>query len=259
MENQFNEDDRLINQQQRGQAGAENNVQPQVQVRQENKTLKTIFVIGACIALVVVLVIALGVAAGSYFHADDKTANAIEQSKSKFSTYEILGDNKCPSVQGTSTVYKGYVMGFNGSTTFKCLPIDEQYIKYYNSSFSMFANSQENVGYAEMTVYQTFRYEGKNNIHTTCALCSVEGRNTILMIPATYKCPQSWTREYYGYLMTDNTDTTFVCVDIGLDGEVMENTNLDSSVLKHVSAYPKRSHANTYKSTYALSCAVCSK
>ena len=83
------------------------------------------------------------------------------------------------------------------------------------------------------------------NIHATCALCSVEGRNTILMMPATPKCPQSWTREYYGYLMTDNTETTFVCVDIGLHGHITDNKDHDSSVLKHVSAYPKINQAYT--------------
>ena len=232
---------------------------PQLQARQENNFKKYVyFATGACIALVVAVLLALGVAAGSYLYANDKILNAIELSKSKFSTYELLGNDKCASIQGTSTIFTGYVLGFNGSSTFKCLPI-KQYIQYYNTSFSMFADSPESVGYAKMTVYQSFRHSGQTNIHATCALCSIEGRNAILMMPATPECPQSWTREYYGYLMTDNTETTFVCVDIGLNGDIMENTIPDFSVLKHVTAYPERTRAHTYQSDYALSCAVCSK
>ena len=39
------------------------------------------------------------------------------------------------------------------------------------------------------------------------------------MIPGTYICPPSWTREYYGYLMAERSHpghkgrTTFECVD----------------------------------------------
>ena len=40
---------------------------------------------------------------------------------------------------------------------------------------------------------------------------------TVMMIPAQYACPSSWTREYYGYLMTSHYGhghTIYKCVDI---------------------------------------------
>ena len=39
---------------------------------------------------------------------------------------------------------------------------------------------------------------------------------TVLMIPGRYTCPQSWTREYYGWLMATHYNhhrSTFECVD----------------------------------------------
>ena len=31
-------------------------------------------------------------------------------------------------------------------------------------------------------------------------------RGIVMMIPAQYTCPQSWTQEYYGYLMTNHNN-----------------------------------------------------
>ncbi len=42
------------------------------------------------------------------------------------------------------------------------------------------------------------------------------------MIPAKVNCPSSWTREYYGYLMTERFDlnrNSFECVDV--DAEIL--------------------------------------
>ena len=52
-----------------------------------------------------------------------------------------------------------------------------------------------------------------------CAVCYVATRETALMIPGRYTCLPNWTREYYGYIMTEGSGgshrrSTFECVDI---------------------------------------------
>ena len=54
-----------------------------------------------------------------------------------------------------------------------------------------------------------------------CAVCYVAPRETVLMIPGKNICPSNWTREYYGYLMTERSihsshkgRTTFECVNV---------------------------------------------
>ncbi|CAH3130106.1 unnamed protein product [Porites lobata] len=37
-----------------------------------------------------------------------------------------------------------------------------------------------------------------------CAVCFVESRGSMLMIPARNDCPSEWTEEYHGYLMTEH-------------------------------------------------------
>ena len=58
---------------------------------------------------------------------------------------------------------------------------------------------------------------GTINDDATCAVCYVSTRETQLMLPAKTSCPESWTREYYGYLMSERIQSSgcssFVCVD----------------------------------------------
>ena len=54
-----------------------------------------------------------------------------------------------------------------------------------------------------------------------CAVCHVSNRTAVYMVPANYTCPTGWTREYYGYLMSERTFSThhhsqFTCVDTAI-------------------------------------------
>ena len=47
----------------------------------------------------------------------------------------------------------------------------------------------------------------KQNVHdhdAPCVVCYVRSRGTQLMIPARDDCPNRWTEEYHGYLMTEH-------------------------------------------------------
>ena len=66
------------------------------------------------------------------------------------------------------------------------------------------------------------QYATANNaidLHTIpCAACYVSARPTVLMIPGQASCPENWTREYFGYLMSEATlynrhRTMYECVD----------------------------------------------
>ena len=55
---------------------------------------------------------------------------------------------------------------------------------------------------------------GGQNGNLPCALCYVATRVTVVMIPAKLSCPDNWTREYSGYLMTShNHRSVYECVD----------------------------------------------
>ena len=57
---------------------------------------------------------------------------------------------------------------------------------------------------------------GTSHHNVPCAVCCVSTRSKVLMIPAKVNCSKNWTREYYGYLMTEHKNhkhTMFECVD----------------------------------------------
>ena len=59
-------------------------------------------------------------------------------------------------------------------------------------------------------------YEGSTvpnhaNHNAQCAVCLLSDKEVLLMIPAKISCPSGWTREYYGYLMTEHINGKRMC------------------------------------------------
>jgi len=119
---------------------------------------------------------------------------------------------------GAQLVYEGraggshYTHKGSGSNP-QCLPLDPNYYTRQSGS--------PHYGY----MYGA-EYENTNglvaNTHDTdipCAVCYVPTRNTFYMIPAKYTCPTGWTREYFGYLISEYHGfhrSQFSCVDHSL-------------------------------------------
>ena len=53
--------------------------------------------------------------------------------------------------------------------------------------------------------YEQPLVSGHAQHNALCAVCYLPTKNTVLMIPAKTSCPSGWTREYYGYLMSEAT------------------------------------------------------
>ena len=48
-----------------------------------------------------------------------------------------------------------------------------------------------------------YAYNSLNQADMPCVVCNANGRSQLLMVPARYTCPSGWSREYYGYMMTE--------------------------------------------------------
>ena len=147
-----------------------------------------------------------------------------------------------------------------GGANYLCMPPHPEYSPdlYYASEVRGFAH-----------VYGA-EYEsplhGTHNDQVPCAVCYVSTRPTVLMIPAKASCPTSWTREYYGYVMTTRRDenwgrTMFECVDRdqeSLQSDVVGNT--DGALFYHVEAHCGSGlPCPPYNKHQELNCVVCTK
>ena len=111
--------------------------------------------------------------------------------------YTRWGKDSCR--QGATLVYAGFMAGSNhkragGGTTRLCMPPDPEYT-------IPFIDGVQSYSRLYPVEYQlTIRNHGHD---IPCAVCEVPTNELVLMIPGKTSCPASFTREYYGYLMSE--------------------------------------------------------
>ena len=95
-----------------------------------------------------------------------------------------------------------------------------------------------------------------------CAVCYVPTRNALYMIPAKYTCPTGWTREYFGYLMSERHShhrSQFSCVDYSLKLATGSSPNHNGLLFYPVEGVCGSLPCPPYARNKELSCAVCTK
>ncbi|KAF6024700.1 hypothetical protein EB796_016981 [Bugula neritina] len=102
-------------------------------------------------------------------------------------------------------------------------------------------------------------------MNVLCSVC-LAPRSTQVMIPAKTSCPDSWTKEYEGYLMSSyisDMRSSYICVDGFAEGVNGTKSTPAGAELYPVSGYCKNSgglqHCPPYVDARELTCVVCSK
>ena len=141
--------------------------------------------------------------------------------------YVRWGHNSCPD-NGAQLVYTGRVGGayfnFGGGGNPQCLPLNPQ---FYNTTKR--ALDRTYIYGAEYKDTDAL-IPNSHNTDVVCAVCHVPTRNALYMIPAKYDCPSNWTREYFGFLMSEHfadRRSQFTCVDRNLISVVESTHNHD--------------------------------
>ena len=95
-----------------------------------------------------------------------------------------------------------------------------------------------------------------------CAVCEVQGRSQVLMIPAKKTCPAGWTLEYEGLLASQhftNTNSEFICVSSGMEVRPDGGANRNGGTLHIAEAQCGSLPCPPYVNGYELACVVCTK
>ena len=182
-------------------------------------------------------------------------------------TYIRWGKSSCPTTPGTQLVYAGRAGGSTygssgGGAEKLCLPRDPDYINGPQSVVTAYVSTIHGAEYQSHVGPISNRLDQ----NVPCAVCYASTRAAMIMVPAKTRCPPSWTREYYGYLMTEREHphhhrSSFNCVDVIADTVSGEIRNTNGALFYHVVASCPNSGllCDPYKSNQALSCAVCTK
>ena len=138
-----------------------------------------------------------------------------------------------------------------------CLPEDPEYLdvqpglqaeraRIYSTEYELFANNRP-----------------LHNHEAPCAVCTVQTRGRMLMVPAKRTCPGDWTAEYRGYLMAERRDYKrgeYICVDESAEPRPSGSSiNQDGALLHRVEGRcsPGNLPCGPYVDGYELTCVVC--
>ena len=168
------------------------------------------------------------------------------------------GKSMCPSTSGTERLYLGRAgtsyHAHGGASNYLCMPEDPQY------------SSNSRSGVQGHSYIYGVEYEapigGTGNDDARCAVCYVSTRETVLMIPAKTSCPPNWTREYHGYLMSEEHRygrTNYVCVDSSFEAVPGSQGHVPSGHFYHVEATCSSMPCPPYVNHKELTCVVCTK
>ena len=196
-----------------------------------------------------------------------KGGQGVQGPPSGGATYTRWGRTTCPTGQGTELVYGGRTMAMHwaytgGGANYLCMPDEVDYLQF---QYGVQGNS-----YIAGAIYW-YSYphplSSFNNYNVPCAVCRVTNRSVALTIPAKTQCPTAWTREYFGYLMSEHSNhlgrTMYECVD--KDPERVEGLGISGGVYPFayfaaVETYFEDGPSNSpYDDEKELTCAVCTR
>jgi len=199
----------------------------------------------------------------------------ISQTESKCNSEIVF----CKDYSICELTVEGYAAGprFNqhgSGSNFLCLHEEPQWKTYidgeqtttgsiYGVEYELFNSGQP---HPRNNVFSEINNGGNPllNNPAPCAVCYVGSRSTVAMIPARTQCPDSWTMEYAGYLVSDihvrsgRQRSSYICWDEAPEVAV-GGTNQDEAVIYPVEVQCGTLPCPLYISGRELTCVVCSK
>ena len=173
-------------------------------------------------------------------------------------TYNRWGSSSCRS--GADLVYAGRTGStpFNiqgGAANIICMPNDPDYSLPFRSG-------AQGYNYVYGTEYEDPLVPGRGHHNAPCAVCYVSTQNAVIMIPAKTTCPSGWTREYYGYLMSEarlHQRSMYQCVDMTMESLPGSEADVLGGLFYHVEAVCDGVACPPYDDQKELTCVVCTK
>ncbi len=168
----------------------------------------------------------------------------------------------CPDTNGTELVYSGRATGsmYNegSGSNYLCLPDgDPEFLEVTPGNQGPRAHLY---GVEYETPDHTLSSLLENNV--PCSVCYTAERAVTLMIPGRINCPGSWTREYYGYLMAENSShrrSTYECLDVTPEVVPGSSADTNGALFFFTEVVCNGIDCPPYTEGHELTCVVCTK
>ncbi|XP_066299775.1 uncharacterized protein [Branchiostoma lanceolatum] len=183
--------------------------------------------------------------------------------------YVRWGREQCG--ENAETIYAGVVGGgyhhhHGGGSDHQCLPMED--VEWNNTVAgnqhgSYMYGTEFELGAGYFTTDNMESIASPQDYDVPCSVCHVAGRSAHVMIPARLSCPQGWSKEYSGYLMSAHhshyNNKNFICVDGAPNLRAGSSANDNGALLYLVEAQCGSLPCLPYISGYELTCVVCTK
>lgn len=181
-------------------------------------------------------------------------------------SYIRWGRTTCNDTEGTELLYAGAAAGSmwserGGGANYICLPDEPEFLqttpgvqgargRVYGAGYFLVNSPDAALGDLLL-----------NNV--PCAACYTAERGDKIMIPSKVTCPPSWTREYYGYLMSQNSATahriSYECMDKDAEPIVSSEDANGGALFDFSEVYCHGINCPPYVEGNELSCVMCTK
>ncbi len=180
--------------------------------------------------------------------------------------YIRWGRCTCPDSDGTELLYTGQAGGSlytstGGGANYLCLPNQPE-----NDSIPIIPGAQPERSKIYGAEYETASGAALTDLDdqdVPCAVCYTTKRSDKIMIPGRVTCiDSSWTREYYGYLMTARDEfpqKTYECVDVDAEGLPDSGADQSSALFYFTEVSCGSLSCPPYVDGDEMPCVVCTK
>ena len=180
-------------------------------------------------------------------------------------SYTRWGRTTCPTTEGTQLVYEGAVVGSQqleaGSAEYLCLHNIPEFLQttpgQQNHRARLYGTEYEALS-SPPAFSDILRHDAP------CSVCYTPSRSTKITIAGRITCPDSWTREYYGYLMgaglfTHHRSRLPICVDVNPESVAGSAAETVTSSLYFVETTCTGISCPPYSDGAEIACVVCTK
>ena len=183
--------------------------------------------------------------------------NLTERVNRAKSTYTHWGGNTCNS---SLTLYSGFMAGplfssTGGGSNYLCLPFEPEYSTFIPGRLppgNRLHPSELETNFPDLPNFQAL------DQHTpSCSVCEASAQ---LMLPARLSCPNGWTVNHQGYLMSSaNQRTEYICMDSDPKAVPDTEENVGGADLVFVETGQSTNIPGSYDTTKEVTCVVCTK
>ena len=182
--------------------------------------------------------------------------------------YIRWGRTSCDNTVGTETLYTGVAAGSfwnqqGGGSQYLCLTNEPEFLEFTPGE----QPGRSKLYGAEYETLDNFSPPVFGNLldfNIPCAACYTMERGNKIMIPARVTCPPSWTREYYGYLMSgasfdSHYRISYECMDVDAEGIPGSEGSINGAAFYFTEVLCHGISCPPYADGTEIPCVVCTK